>query len=123
MTLVRDGFGLALVFHALSLVLAAVLVAQVEPAGAGRWAVVGALAIARLALLVPLTPNGIGVQEGALGILFLQLGLPPEAAIAATLLGRLSLLATAAIGTIAIVANQRERRTTAHVRVRAATDG
>ncbi len=105
---IRDGFGLGLIFHATSLVLGLVLVAAVDPLAAGRpLEVLGALAVARLSLAVPLSPNGIGIQEGLLTILFVQLGLPPDTAIAAALLNRLAFLATAALGSVALLVRGR----------------
>ena len=104
----RDGLGLALVFHGLSLLLGLVLVAAVDPSAVGRpLEVLGALAVARLSLAVPLSPNGIGLQEGALTILFVQLGLGPDVALAAALLNRLALLLTAAIGSLVLLAGPR----------------
>jgi uncharacterized membrane protein YbhN (UPF0104 family) len=94
-----DGLALGLVFHGLSLALGFALVVAVDPAVAARpMEVLGALAVARLSLAVPLAPNGIGVQEGVLTFLFVQLGIAPEVALAAALLNRLSLLGTAVIG-------------------------
>ena len=99
----RDGLGLGLVFHGLSLLMGLALVAAVEPGAVAQpLEVLGALAIARLSLTVPISPNGIGIQEGALAILFVQLGLPPDVALAAALLNRLALLLTAGIGAIAL---------------------
>ena len=102
---VRDGFGLGLLFHGSSLLLGLVLVRAVDPvASAQPWLVLGALAVARLSLAVPLSPNGIGIQEGLLAILFVQLGLPADVAIAAALLNRLGFVATAAVGLLCLIA-------------------
>ena len=101
-SIVRDGLGLALIFHALSIGLAAALVTAVDPGAGIGLPVLGAIAIARLSLAVPISPNGIGLQEGLLGLLFVQLGMAPEVALAASLLNRLALVATAALGWIAI---------------------
>jgi uncharacterized membrane protein YbhN (UPF0104 family) len=98
-----DGIGLGLVFHAMSLCLGLLLVRAVDPAAsADPLVVLGALAVARVSLAVPISPNGIGVQEGLLAILFVRLGLPAETAIAAALLNRLGFLATAGIGLIGL---------------------
>lgn len=106
----RDGFALGVAFHAVSLVLGFVLVGAVDPATAARpMEVLGALAIARLSLAVPISPNGIGIQEGLLTLLFVQLGLPPDTAIAAALLNRLALLVTAGIGTLEMLAGAKGR--------------
>jgi uncharacterized membrane protein YbhN (UPF0104 family) len=105
-----DGFGIGLVFHVASLVLGLVLVAAVDPLAAGQPIVVlGALAVARLSLAVPIAPHGIGVQEGALAVLFIQLGLPAETALAAALLNRLAMLLTAALGSVGLFAGGRAR--------------
>jgi uncharacterized membrane protein YbhN (UPF0104 family) len=105
---IRDGLGLGLVFHAASLVLGLVLVRAVDPSATeAPWLVLGALAVARLSLAVPISPNGIGVQEGLLAVLFVQLGLPAETAIAAALLNRLGLLLTAAVGAVALIGRGR----------------
>jgi uncharacterized membrane protein YbhN (UPF0104 family) len=107
-SIARDGFGLALVFHGLSIGLAAVLVTAVDSAAAGTIVpVLGAIAIARLSLAVPISPNGIGLQEGALSVLFVQLGLSPEVALAASLLNRAALVATAGLGWIALTLTSR----------------
>jgi uncharacterized protein (TIRG00374 family) len=58
--------------------------------------------VARLALTVPISPSGLGFQEGALSVLFVGLGLPAETALAALLLSRVSLLATTVIGAAAM---------------------
>jgi uncharacterized membrane protein YbhN (UPF0104 family) len=98
-SIARDGLGLSIVFHATSIALAFVLVTAVEPStGANPVPILGALAIARLSLAVPLSPNGIGLQEGALSLLFVQLGMAPEVAVAAGLLNRVALIATAGVG-------------------------
>ncbi|MEO8468924.1 MAG: lysylphosphatidylglycerol synthase transmembrane domain-containing protein [Chloroflexota bacterium] len=104
----RDGLGLGLIFHGFSLLMGLALVAAVEPSVVARpMVVLGALAIARLSLTVPISPNGIGIQEGALAILFVQLGLPPDVALAAALLNRLALLLTAGLGAIALARGTR----------------
>jgi uncharacterized membrane protein YbhN (UPF0104 family) len=103
------GLGLALVFHAAAIVLSYLLVVAVEP-GAGSLAVIGAIAIARLAIAIPLSPSGIGFQEGALALMFVSLGLRAETAVAASLLGRLSLLSTGAVGAAVVVSRGRQPR-------------
>lgn len=94
---VAIGLGLGLVFHALGIGLTYVLVLAVEP-GATTAAALAAVAIARVSLLVPVTPSGLGIQEAVLAALFVGIGLPAESALAASLLARLSLLLTALIG-------------------------
>lgn len=113
-----DGFGFGLAFHAVSLLLGLALVAAVDPAAVGARPVVvlAALAVARVSLALPITPNGIGVQESLLGVLFVQVGLPPETAIAAALLNRLALLLAAAVGAVSLSAAGRQGRQAIAVR-------
>ncbi len=107
-TVLRDGLGLGLIFHGASLLLGLVLVAAVDPAAASRpMDVLAALAVARLSLAVPISPNGIGIQEGALTLLFVHLGLSPDTALAAALLNRIALVATAVIGSLALIVGSR----------------
>ncbi|MGH2462218.1 MAG: lysylphosphatidylglycerol synthase domain-containing protein [Candidatus Limnocylindria bacterium] len=96
------GMALGLIFHLVGVVLTYLLVLAVEPAAA-TVAAVAAVAIARVSLLIPLTPSGLGVQEAALALLFIGIGLPAESAIAASLLSRLSLVLTAGIGAAALL--------------------
>jgi uncharacterized membrane protein YbhN (UPF0104 family) len=99
----RDGLGLGLVFHVLGIGLAYVLVLAVDGTVAARsLEVLAALAVARVSLAVPLSPNGLGLQEGALALLFTQLGLAPEIALAALVLNRVAMLATIVIGAAAL---------------------
>lgn len=94
---VAIGLGLGLVFHALGIGLTYLLVLAVEP-DAATVAAIAAVAIARVSLLVPITPSGLGIQEAVLAALFVGIGLPAESALAASLLARLSLVLTGAIG-------------------------
>jgi uncharacterized protein (TIRG00374 family) len=102
-----DGFGFGLAFHVTSLVLGFVLVAAIDPVVAGQQPIVvlATLAVARLSLALPITPNGIGVQESLLAVLFFQVGLPPETAIAAALLNRLALLLAAGLGAVSLASS------------------
>ncbi|MEK6720144.1 MAG: lysylphosphatidylglycerol synthase transmembrane domain-containing protein [Chloroflexota bacterium] len=116
-SVLRDGVGLGLAFHVISLLLGLVLVAAVHaPSAARPVEVLAALAVARLSLAVPLSPNGIGIQEGALSVLFATLGLPPDVALAAALLNRMALVATAVLGSVLLIVGARTgmnaRRTT-----------
>jgi glycosyltransferase 2 family protein len=95
----RIGVALGLVFHAAAVGLTGLLVLAIDPS-VPVGPVLAALAVARLALAVPLTPSGLGIQEGVLAVLFGAIGLSPDLAIAAMLLARLSLLATTAIGAV-----------------------
>ena len=91
------GLGHGLAFHAGSIGLTWLLVLAVDPA-TPAGPVLAALTVARLSLAVPLAPSGLGVQEGALVVLFVALGLPGEVALAAMLLARLALVLTTVIG-------------------------
>ena len=99
-----------LAFHLVAIGCGYLLVLAVDPAAAVvAPAVIGALAIARVSLLVPLTPSGLGVGEAALAILFAGIGLAPETAIAAALLARLGLVVTTLVGSIALAASSGSR--------------
>ena len=65
--------------------------------------ILASIAVARLSILIPLSPSGLGFQEAALSVLFLQIGLTAELALAAALLNRLALLGTMALGAAIIV--------------------
>jgi len=84
-------------FHAISIGLVWLLVIAVDP-GAPAGPVLGALTVARLSLAVPITPSGLGIQEGALALLFAGLGLAPDVALAAMLFARLSMLLSTGVG-------------------------
>jgi uncharacterized membrane protein YbhN (UPF0104 family) len=98
------GIGLALgvLFHTVGVGLTFLVVLSIDP-GAASLAALAAVAVARVSLLIPLTPSGLGVQEAALALLFVGIGMPAESAIAASLLARLSLVLTAAIGAAALL--------------------
>ena len=96
----------ATAFHVIAITAAYALVIAVDPRVGGP-AVLAALVIARLAIAVPLTPSGIGIGEGIAASLFVALGLPPEVAVAASLLGRVSLLATAGLGAVLLLVGGR----------------
>jgi uncharacterized membrane protein YbhN (UPF0104 family) len=99
---VAIGLALGVVFHAMGVGLTFLVVLSVDP-GAASLAALAAVAVARVSLLIPLTPSGLGVQEAALALLFVGIGLPAESAIAASLVARLSLVLTAAIGAAALL--------------------
>lgn len=88
---------LALAFHAVSVLLTALLVAAVDPAATGI-AVLAAIVVARLSLAVPVLPSGIGANEAILSLLFAGLGLAPQIALAALLLTRVALVLTTVLG-------------------------
>jgi uncharacterized membrane protein YbhN (UPF0104 family) len=100
------GLGTGLTFHAGSVALTWVLVAALDPQ-TPVWPVLGAIAIARLSLAVPLTPNGLGVQEGTLAALLTAMQLSAQPALAAMLLARLSTVLLAAIGVALMVRGPR----------------
>jgi glycosyltransferase 2 family protein len=108
------GFALGLAFHAGSIGLSLLLVMAVSPVR-DPVAVLACLAIARLSILVPIAPSGLGIQEGALTLLFLRIGLPAEVALAAGLLNRMALLATAGIGGALLATDRRHGRERAAV--------
>lgn len=104
----RDGLGLGLLFHVVGLAFGFLLVVAVDADVAMSQAgpILAALAVARLSLAVPILPNGLGLQEGALAILFAQLGLDPGIALAAMLLNRVAMLATIVAGALALAAGR-----------------
>jgi uncharacterized membrane protein YbhN (UPF0104 family) len=104
-TLVGLAGGLS--FHAIAIAASYALVIAVDPSASGLG-ILAAVALARLSLAVPIAPSGIGVQEGALAALFILLGASPESAVAASLLGRLALITTTAIG-LTLIARRPDR--------------
>lgn len=109
--LLRDGFGLGLVFHAVSILLGWFLVVAVDPGTAARSGeVLAILAVARLSVVLPLSPAGLGIQEAAVSVLFVQSGLDPQVALAAILLNRVALLVVVMIGAAVLVGGRATRR-------------
>jgi uncharacterized membrane protein YbhN (UPF0104 family) len=100
------GLGLGLVFHAASVLLTWLLVVSVEPSAA-TLGVAAAVVVARLSLAVPISPSGLGIQEGVLSLLLASLGFSPQVALAGLLLSRVSLVATTIVGALALVAGHR----------------
>ncbi len=94
---VGTGFGLCL--HAGSIACMFAIAVAVDPSSLQPGAL-ASLAVARLAILVPLSPAGLGIGEGALSLLFPRIGLPAEVALATALLGRVALVATSLIGAV-----------------------
>lgn len=91
------GLALALLFHVLSIGLSFMLTLSID--GGGNMAgTLAALTLARLAILLPLSPNGLGFQEGALAALFPTIGRSAEAALTVSLLSRLALVFTMLVG-------------------------
>jgi uncharacterized membrane protein YbhN (UPF0104 family) len=108
---IRDGLLLGMVFHGLSLMLGLALVVAVDRSIAPRsMEVLGALAVARLSLALPITPNGLGVQEGAVAALFVALGLAPDVALASLLLNRLALVTVVLLGGLAMATSPFDKR-------------
>ena len=101
------GIGLGLVFHAGSIVLSYALVAAITPVR-DPLPVIGCIAVARLSILLPISPSGLGFQEGALSLLFLRIALPAETALAAALLNRVALLVTSGLGVALLLARRHE---------------
>jgi uncharacterized membrane protein YbhN (UPF0104 family) len=100
----RDGFGLGLLFHVASIGLSWVLIVAVDPSMMGRSVdVLAILAIARLSVVLPISPAGLGVQEAAVGILFAEVGLDPQVALAGILLNRVALLIVVVIGAASLL--------------------
>ena len=102
---VTNGTSLALAFHLGSI---AMVYAIVVALGGYRdpGPVLACIAVARLSILIPLSPSGLGFQEAALSVLFTQIGLSPELALATALLNRLALLGTMALGAALILSGR-----------------
>jgi uncharacterized membrane protein YbhN (UPF0104 family) len=104
-TALTSGLSLAVAFHLGSMALVyGLVVALGGHAAAGP--VLACIAIARLSILIPLSPSGLGFQEAALSVLFLQIGLTAETALATALLNRLAMLGTMALGAALIVSGR-----------------
>jgi uncharacterized membrane protein YbhN (UPF0104 family) len=97
------GFALGFAFHAVSVLFTWLLVVAVEP-GAATVGVAAAVVVARLSLAVPISPSGLGIQEGALALMLASLGFAPQVAVAGLLLGRVALVTTTVVGALALVA-------------------
>jgi uncharacterized membrane protein YbhN (UPF0104 family) len=100
-----SGLSLALAFHIGSIAMVYALVVALGGSG-NAGPVLAAIAVARLSILIPLSPSGLGFQEAALSVLFLQIGLTAEMALATALLNRLALLGTMGLGAALIVSGQ-----------------
>ena len=96
------GFATGLLFHLIAIGLTLALVLAVDPA-VPILPVVSALAVARLTLAIPLAPSGLGLQEGAIAVLFTGIGVAPEIGLAAMLIARLGLLLTTVVGVALLV--------------------
>lgn len=100
------GLASGLAFHTLSIGLTLLLILALDPVIPLPVAL-AAITVARLSLAVPITPSGLGVQEGVLALLFGSVGLAPETAIAGLLLGRLALVLTTGIGVLLLAGSGR----------------
>ncbi len=101
------GVLLGLAFHIISIGFTYMLVLAVG-GEAGLVQTLAALTLTRLAISVPFTFNGLGVQESAAALLFPSIGLTAEMGIAVVLLSRLALLVTIAIGGISLGARPKQ---------------
>jgi glycosyltransferase 2 family protein len=97
-----SGTSLALAFHLGSIAMVYLLVVSLG-GNAAAGPVMASIAVARLTILIPLSPSGLGFQEAALTVLFLQIGLSAEIALATAVLNRLALLGTMALGAALMV--------------------
>jgi len=100
-----SGTGLALAFHLGSIGMVYLLVVALGGHSAAV-PVIASIAVARLAILIPISPSGLGFQEAALSLLFLQIGLSAEMALATALLNRLALVGTMALGASLILSGR-----------------
>lgn len=91
------GFANGLLFHAISVLLLWGLVIGVDDSAASLT-ILAALTVARLSLAVPISPSGLGIQEGAATALVAALGGPVESVLAGILIARLALVATTVVG-------------------------
>jgi len=99
-----NGISLAFAFHLVSIAMVYAIVVALS--GYQDPPVLATIAVARLSLLIPLSPSGLGFQEVALSVLFTQIGLSPELALATALLNRLALVGTMALGSALIVSGR-----------------
>ncbi|HEX3219872.1 MAG TPA: lysylphosphatidylglycerol synthase transmembrane domain-containing protein [Candidatus Limnocylindria bacterium] len=95
--LMLGGIANGVVFHAGSVVATWLLVLAMNPQ-TPLWPMLAAITVARLSLAVPISPSGLGIQEGVLAALVSSIGLAPQPALAAMLVARLSTLLLASIG-------------------------
>jgi uncharacterized membrane protein YbhN (UPF0104 family) len=95
------GLGNGAVFHALGIGLTWAILVAVDPSLASL-PTLAAVAVARLSLAIPISPSGIGLQEGALAALVAATGGPVDAAVAGMLMARLGLLLTTGVGALCL---------------------
>lgn len=109
------------IFHALAIGLSCLLVLAVAH-GVDVVPVLASLTVARVAASLPLTPAGLGLQEGALALLLPAAGVSPEAAVAVAALSRVATVVLIGVGALAMFATTPRRRVeTAPALVRAPT--
>jgi uncharacterized membrane protein YbhN (UPF0104 family) len=92
-------------FHGAAIMFTFALLRSVTGAGDASTLVAG-LTVARAAMLLPVTPNGLGLQEIAMASALPAAGVPAEAALATAALSRLSNLVVMALGGLLLVANR-----------------
>lgn len=84
-------------FHALAAIFGLAIILSLD-SSINLPGALAALMVIRVAAILPLTPAGIGFQEGAFALLLPQAGVSAEAALAASALNRVAMLVTLAIG-------------------------
>lgn len=97
----KDGLLQSFLFHLVAIALSYLLVLSLGLDGP-FLATLAVLTLARTAMHLPVSPSGFGLQEGALALLFPHIGLASEAGLAVSVLNRLSLLITIAIGALCL---------------------
>lgn len=105
----KDGLLLSFLFHLVAIALGYLLVLSLGLDGPAP-ATLAVLTLARLAMLLPFSPSGLGFQEGALALLFPHIGLSAEAGLAVSALNRLALLVTIGVGATSLVLSDLGRR-------------
>lgn len=95
--LLSIGVATGIAFHVISILLTLALVAAID-LNVSPFAAIAALTLIRMSIMVPLTVSGLGVQEGFAAIVFPAAGMPAETGVAISLLSRIGLLLTVAIG-------------------------
>jgi glycosyltransferase 2 family protein len=99
------AFLLPVLFHVTGVVLSYVLLLSLGETPA-LFPTLGVLVLVRVATLMPITPFGLGVQEGSLVLLLPMLGVSADAALALSVLSRLSMLGTVMLGITAFLATR-----------------
>jgi len=93
----RTAISLGIAFHLASVVLMYALLVSIGETPP-LLPTVGLLLVARAVSLLPITPYGLGLQEGSLVLLLPALGVGPESALAVSLLARLGVILVVCIG-------------------------